>query len=497
MTESHRDEIARLEVLHEQHPEGRVFTHLAEAYRKAGELERALETVETGLARHSDYASAHVVRGRILLDLERSGDAVSAFERVLELDRHNLIALRALGELARNAGRRDEALGHFRELVSIDPSDSTIAAEVTRLEAERESEPADSEAVPAAAEAAQAPADEAIEPLAPSNDGGDAAPETAGTSEPSGAEEGSQWESFETASWPEPGSFGAAAAEASEPQEDVEAPIEAEFGRTEELRWWELPGEGEAAEGGPLAFDDVQLTEPSEPANGWPEVEAAGEAADAPEAAVEEPAAESGGDFHWSFPGWGDEEAGTVEVRTETMATLYASQGLWERAAEVYRRLLEERPGDERLEEKLREAESRIEAASQSMTPASEAQSFESRGDHWLEGVESAWTGSGGAIGSSVSPYLPDEETAEDEAGPTAGEYLRFLAEWRPGQADVVELEEPDEGEAALREWLAESPGLPATETEWPEAVELAAEEVSEEDEDVEMFRSWLQSLRK
>jgi tetratricopeptide (TPR) repeat protein len=74
MAESHRDEIAKLESLYENNPDGRVFTHLAEAYRKAGELDRARDTVERGLTRHPEYSSAHVVLGRVLLDQgDRSG----------------------------------------------------------------------------------------------------------------------------------------------------------------------------------------------------------------------------------------------------------------------------------------------------------------------------------------------------------------------------------------------------------------------------------------
>mgnify|MGYP006202799619 CR=1 FL=1 len=49
MPESSRDEIAKLEALYANNPEGRVFTHLAEAYRKAGELDRARAILEDGL----------------------------------------------------------------------------------------------------------------------------------------------------------------------------------------------------------------------------------------------------------------------------------------------------------------------------------------------------------------------------------------------------------------------------------------------------------------
>ena len=101
MAESSREEISKLEALYANNPEGRVFTHLAEAYRKAGELERAHQILEQGLTKHAGYASAHVVLGRVLMDEAKGDEAAEAFRRVLGLDPHNHVALRCLGDLAR------------------------------------------------------------------------------------------------------------------------------------------------------------------------------------------------------------------------------------------------------------------------------------------------------------------------------------------------------------------------------------------------------------
>jgi hypothetical protein len=57
MAEAHREEIAKLEALYASNPGGRVFVHLAEALRKAGEQARARSILEEGLGRHPDSAS--------------------------------------------------------------------------------------------------------------------------------------------------------------------------------------------------------------------------------------------------------------------------------------------------------------------------------------------------------------------------------------------------------------------------------------------------------
>src|SRR5688500_12398183 len=105
MPESSRDEIAKLEALYAKNPEGRVFTHLAEAYRRAGELDRARAILEEGLRKHAGYASAHVVLGRVLMGLDQTDAAIETFRTVLGLDPHNLIALRSLGDISRAEGR--------------------------------------------------------------------------------------------------------------------------------------------------------------------------------------------------------------------------------------------------------------------------------------------------------------------------------------------------------------------------------------------------------
>jgi tetratricopeptide (TPR) repeat protein len=142
MIDSHRDEIAKLESLFAMNPEGRVFTHLAEAYRKAGQLERARQILEEGLQKHPDYASAHVVLGRVFEDSGHEQPAIAEFRRVLELDRHNLVALRSLGQLALSAGQTQEAVHYYGELAVLDPTDPEIQETLRGLTDQRSTEPA-------------------------------------------------------------------------------------------------------------------------------------------------------------------------------------------------------------------------------------------------------------------------------------------------------------------------------------------------------------------
>ena len=107
--QSQASQIRRFEQQYEENPESFVFARLADAHRKAGHAERALQILERGLERHPEYMSAHIVLARCLTDLGREPEAEEAWRRVLELDPQNLVALRQLAELSIAAGDRASA----------------------------------------------------------------------------------------------------------------------------------------------------------------------------------------------------------------------------------------------------------------------------------------------------------------------------------------------------------------------------------------------------
>ena len=206
------------------------------------------------------------------------------------------------------------------------------------------------------------------------------------------------------------------------------------------------------------------------------------------------------------------------ELVTETMAELYFAQGFYSRAAEVYRSLVRDRPDDVRLQDRLREAESLM--AWPGSTPPDESEEPQ---DGWLEGIESAWTGGGGVAGREETPYAwAEPRDAEQPSGPQVGQFFQTLLGWRPGAGgaqnggaeavgqDTGEYTPSDYGEApstgssfgdAVGEASSEAPWSAGTSSapELPEAASAAGadDEAGENDEDLEMFRSWLQSLKK
>ncbi|HEU4828230.1 MAG TPA: tetratricopeptide repeat protein [Gemmatimonadales bacterium] len=132
-------EIAKLESRWRENPQGLTFAPLAEAYRKMRDIPRALEILTEGLGRHPDYIPASIVLGRCQLDLGDDAQAESAFSRVLELDDENVIALKALAEIAERQGRLDEAGARLLSLLAIDRSNDEARIQLARVEELRES----------------------------------------------------------------------------------------------------------------------------------------------------------------------------------------------------------------------------------------------------------------------------------------------------------------------------------------------------------------------
>lgn len=126
-------EIEKLEARYAENPDGRYFAPLADAYRKAGRVDDALQLVRRGLEKHPDYLSAHIVLGRCQLDKKDDLAAVGAFETVLGLDAENIIALKSLAEISERSGDTVAARRWLQKLLVVDSMNTDADADLLRL----------------------------------------------------------------------------------------------------------------------------------------------------------------------------------------------------------------------------------------------------------------------------------------------------------------------------------------------------------------------------
>jgi tetratricopeptide (TPR) repeat protein len=132
---------ARIEELRrrvQKDPASIAFAQLAEEYRRAGRLREAVETCETGLARHPGYLSARVTLGRALLELGELEAAQAELKQVLRTAPENLAALRGLADIHHRRGELREALAHYRTALEFAPHDPELERIVEEIGAQLE-----------------------------------------------------------------------------------------------------------------------------------------------------------------------------------------------------------------------------------------------------------------------------------------------------------------------------------------------------------------------
>jgi len=125
-----------LEERYERNPESRVFAPLADAYRKRGDVDRAIAILEEGLEKYPDYVSAHVILGKCFYDKGATERAKVEFEKALQHDSENMVALKFMGDILYAEGRKEEALKYYEKLLAIDPTNKDIGKLVGEMKDE-------------------------------------------------------------------------------------------------------------------------------------------------------------------------------------------------------------------------------------------------------------------------------------------------------------------------------------------------------------------------
>jgi tetratricopeptide (TPR) repeat protein len=136
MTGDLHGELQHLKTRFEQAPDSRLFAPLADAYRKNGEIDRAIELCERGLEHYPDYASAHVILGKCFYDKGATERARAEFMRVLELDQENMVALKFMGDIHLAEGNQVEAADYFKRFLALDPTNDEVISTLSEMESE-------------------------------------------------------------------------------------------------------------------------------------------------------------------------------------------------------------------------------------------------------------------------------------------------------------------------------------------------------------------------
>lgn len=404
-------EIQKLEANYASNP-GRFFVPLASKWRDAGDVAMAERILRENIGKFPGL-SAHVLLGRCLADRGAFPEAANEFHYVLSIDSQNLIALRTLAEMAAAGGKRSEAERWYNELLAVDPMNAEARAALAQLaragtapaEPSASAEPGwgdvggdvgvatigggggdeggefgmidldvpDASPADASGVAADEPADGGMAAWGDLTLDASPAPEpTSGSAGSAGGDlDGFGFVDLET----EP-----ASADASPEWTDVDA--RQDVGQSAAADLGDLPLLDDGMIDAPLAGADLPFIDADADAGATVDDGGFGGLAGEPGAGFGfgEPApAAADHVFHEA-----DGHDADAEMVTETMAELYASQGLLAQAADVYRELIGQRGQEPGLVRRLGEIEARIAGGPVEAAPLDD----DAGAPDWLESVD-------------------------------------------------------------------------------------------------------------
>ena len=363
-------EIAKLTERIAKDPKSKLFVPLAEEHKKAGDLEMAIQVLTEGLRSNPGYVTARSFLGRLLIDKGDLAGAQKELEEVIKAIPDNLLAQRKLGDLYVLQGRRDDALKRYKAALALNPSDKELPSLLADLEAGKDVSSRVPRPKVLTAPAAPQAAPASVAPLKPKP------VLSSGAAKPAGSTPGVPT-AAQKAPMPAP----------AVPQIDSSAPAAPAKPVAQPRPVPPPPPPAPPAHDEAEVIEDIVEIEPLEQPGPAPEVKApaaenaailqpepTGQDAETAEMPAfdlsEAPAMASTDTEDLTAVSWGTEmltppeesrpaeaaaggDEGGDDLNTNTLAELYISQGFYDKAIEIYRGMLEERPENKALQQKL------------------------------------------------------------------------------------------------------------------------------------------------
>lgn len=342
-------------------PKSRLFYPLAEELRKLDRHADAEKILRDGLAIHGGYISAWMSLGRVLAEQQKHADAVTALQKAAALDPGNIVAARLLGDAYVALGEKVEAIKKYKLVRALLPADEEVQEKIALIEAELKAGGAG--AVPAAPVAEAAPPAQPM-PVASPEPAPQAEPavlpSSAPAAEPVGPSEAMvDTTPFEATEPPVPltPTFSAGGAGAVQAV-DVDAAMSGAGFTSAASEYAEEvvpPRKEVVGEAAVAAEDQREFPLPEQPTPIRTVEEPFGASMEPPPSpsTIAESIFDETHPFPRHAPLFEDEPPQSDTFATETMADVYARQGLTDAAREIYSKVLEREPQNKEVRSKL------------------------------------------------------------------------------------------------------------------------------------------------
>lgn len=128
-------EIAKYRKALQENPDSRMYAPLANAFLRAGDVKAAIQVAEEGMKKHPKYLSGIVILAQAYQAAENMEKALELFLQVVRMSPENIAAQRGIAEIYDRQGKHAEALGAYKVLTLLDPTDKKAKEKLALLEA--------------------------------------------------------------------------------------------------------------------------------------------------------------------------------------------------------------------------------------------------------------------------------------------------------------------------------------------------------------------------
>lgn len=125
--------IESLEKRYRNNPASYVFSRLADAYRREGDINKAVEICESGLDLHPSSVTGRIILGQCYLQQEKLDEAVEEFTKVCTFDRKNQMAIKMLADIFARQGIEQKAADLYAILRKADPKNESLLRSGSKL----------------------------------------------------------------------------------------------------------------------------------------------------------------------------------------------------------------------------------------------------------------------------------------------------------------------------------------------------------------------------
>ena len=112
----------------------RVFAPLAEGYRKAGLITKAMEILKIGIRNNPSYLQGYISLASCYTDMGESNLAYTTLRPLISENRDNIRLQKLFGENCVELGHNEEALESYKYLLFLNPKDEEVSKIVSKIE---------------------------------------------------------------------------------------------------------------------------------------------------------------------------------------------------------------------------------------------------------------------------------------------------------------------------------------------------------------------------